>query len=114
MGAADVFRAVDRSPDGLLPELRECTVCGVVLEGVSYFHPLVDGLMCEGDKSWGATELSVDSQRLAAQMLRAPVENFVGCDWERTRAADLRRFLIQRMERHIEKRLVTAAMLAKI
>ena len=81
---------------GLLPDLRECTVCGVVLEGVSYFHPLVDGLMCEGDKSWGATELSVDSQRLAAQMLRAPVENFVGCDWERTRAADLRRFLIQR------------------
>lgn len=100
---------------GFLPDLGGCIVCGTVLDdGPAYFHPLSDGLMCGEDKCLAAAELSVESRRIAAQMLRAPVENFVAEDWPRTRAADLRRFLIQRMERHIEKRLVTAAMLAKI
>jgi DNA repair protein RecO (recombination protein O) len=45
-------------------------------------------------------------------MLRAPVEGFE--DWPRTRAADLRRFLVQRLEHHLEKRLLTATALARI
>jgi hypothetical protein len=33
--------------------------------------------------------------------------------WPRRRAAELRKFLAQRIEKHIEKKLVTAAMLEK-
>ena len=47
-------------------------------------------------------------------MFRAPLESFADAPWPRTRGADLRRFLAQRIERHIEKKLVTATMLEKL
>jgi DNA repair protein RecO (recombination protein O) len=47
-------------------------------------------------------------------MFRAPVESFAGTPWPKTQAADLRKFLIQILQRHIEKKLVTAGMLEKI
>ncbi len=100
---------------GLLPELSACSVCGEVLDGAAaYFHPLADGLMCAADRRLASAELSPESRQLAAEMFRSPVERFSECDWPKARGADLRRFLVQRMERHIEKKLVTAAMLEKI
>jgi DNA repair protein RecO (recombination protein O) len=50
---------------------------------------------------------------LAAQMFRAPVESFTGEAWPKARAADLRKFLVQILQRHIEKKIVTAGMLVK-
>jgi hypothetical protein len=47
-------------------------------------------------------------------MFRAPVETFAGNPWPREVAADLRRFLRQRIEMHIEKKLTTAAMLERV
>jgi DNA repair protein RecO (recombination protein O) len=47
-------------------------------------------------------------------MFRAPVASFAGAPWPKTRASDLRKFLVQTLERHIEKKLVTAGMLEKI
>jgi DNA repair protein RecO (recombination protein O) len=47
-------------------------------------------------------------------MWRAPLESFAGPPWPRERAAELRRFLAQRIERHVEKKLITAAMLEKL
>ena len=100
---------------GFLPEMEACMLCGAGLAGGrAFFHPLSEGLLCTQDKGMAAGELSLESRRIAAQMLRAPVECFAGEDWPRARAADLRRFLVQRLERHIEKRLVTAAMLARV
>jgi len=100
---------------GLLPELNECIACGAVLNGDrAYFHPLADGLMCGSDKRLASSEMSPDSRALAGEMFRAPVERFAQGMWPRTRAADLRKFLIQRIERHIEKKLVTAVMLEKL
>ena len=100
---------------GFLPELEVCIVCGVVLDGQrAYFHPLCDGLMCAEDKRLASLELSAESRVIAAKMFRAPVDSFTARDWPKQCAADLRQFLIQRIERHIEKRLMTAAMLAKI
>jgi DNA repair protein RecO (recombination protein O) len=46
-------------------------------------------------------------------MSRAPVESFVGIAWPKVQGADLRKFLIQILQRHIEKKLVTAGMLEK-
>jgi DNA repair protein RecO (recombination protein O) len=100
---------------GLLPDLSHCSACDRVLNGShAYFHPLADGLLCAHDKRLASTEITADSRTLAAQMLRAPLESFDGLDWPRQRGADLRKFLSQRIQRHIEKKLVTSAMLEKI
>jgi DNA repair protein RecO (recombination protein O) len=97
---------------GFLPELSQCVVCGRNLNGSrAYFHALADGLMCPDDKRLASAEISSESRSLAAEMFRAPVENFGGKPWPRSQAADLRRFLVQILQRHIEKKLVTAAML---
>ena len=100
---------------GLLPDLTQCSACGEVLNGHrAYFHSLADGLLCSRDKRLASTEISADSRMLAAEMFRAPVENFAADAWPRQRGADLRKFLAQRIERHIEKKLVTGAMLERL
>ena len=100
---------------GLLPDLSECVVCGRGLNGSrAFFHALADGLMCADDKRLASSEISSESRALAAQMFRTPVENLAGGSWHKARAADLRKFLLQILERHIEKKLVTAGMLEKI
>ncbi|HEY3975253.1 MAG TPA: DNA repair protein RecO [Candidatus Sulfotelmatobacter sp.] len=99
---------------GFLPELTECTVCGRSLNGSrAYYHALADGLMCPDDKRLASSEISSDSRTLAAQMFRAPVENVSATPWPKSQAADLRKFLIQILQRHLEKKLVTAGMLEK-
>jgi DNA repair protein RecO (recombination protein O) len=99
---------------GFLPELTECVVCGRTLNGSrAYFHALADGLMCPDDKRLASSEISGESRALAAQMFRAPVESFAANPWPKSQAADLRKFLIQILQRHIEKKVVTAAMLEK-
>jgi DNA repair protein RecO (recombination protein O) len=100
---------------GYLPELSECTVCGRTLNGSrAFFHALADGLMCAEDKRLASSEMSSDSRKLAACMFLAPVDSFAGTPWPKIQGADLRKFLIQALQRHIEKKLVTAAMLEKI
>jgi DNA repair protein RecO (recombination protein O) len=99
---------------GFLPELTECTVCGRSLNGSrAYFHALTDGLMCPDDKRLASSEISTESRMLAAQMFRAPVETFAGVPWPKAQAADLRKFLMQILQRQLEKKLVTAVMLEK-
>ena len=100
---------------GLLPDLSHCTACGGTLNGSrAYFHVLADGLLCQRDKRLASSEMSPESRMLAAEMFRSPLENFGAMSWPRQRGADLRKFLSQRVQRHIEKKLVTAAMLEKI
>jgi len=100
---------------GFLPDLSECVVCGRTLNGSrAFFHALADGLMCGNDKRLASSEISSESRALAAQMFRAPVESFAGADWPRAKGSDLRKFLVQILERHTEQKLVTAAMLEKI
>ena len=99
---------------GFLPELTECTVCGRSLNGSrAYFHVLADGLMCPDDKRLASSEISAESRALAAQMFRAPVESFAGIPWLKAQAADLRKFLMQILQRQLEKKLVTVGMLEK-
>jgi hypothetical protein len=47
-------------------------------------------------------------------MLRAPVEIFAAMPGRKAQAADLRKVLLQALQRHMEKKLVTAGMLEKI
>jgi DNA repair protein RecO (recombination protein O) len=100
---------------GFLPELGECIVCGRGLNGSrAFYHVLADGLMCVDDKRLASSELSSESRMLAAQMFRTPVEGLDLPHWPKAKAADLRKFLIQILERHLERKLVTAGMLERI
>ena len=100
---------------GFLPDLNDCIVCGRKLNGSrAYFHALADGLMCPEDKRLASSEMSSDSRTLASQMFRAPVESFVATPWTKSRGSDLRKYLMQTLERHIEKKIVTAAMMERI
>ena len=100
---------------GFLPELHVCMNCGAALDGdKAYFHVLVDGLLCRDDKRLASSELTQESRDLAAQMFRVPVEALKDCEWPKKKAADLRKFSVQIMERHLDKKLVTAATLEKI
>jgi len=100
---------------GLLPELSECIVCGAALNGSrAWFHPLADGLMCASHKRLASSEIVAESRRVAQEMFRSAIDSFADVPWPRERAAELRRFLAQRIERHLEKKLVTTAMLEKI
>jgi len=100
---------------GFLPELTECIACGAALNGSrAFFHPLADGLMCERDKRLASREMSAESRAMAAKMFRAPIDDFGGEPWPKSRGAELRKFLAQRIERQTEKKLVTSAMLEKL
>src|SRR5947209_12354587 len=97
---------------GFLPELNECVVCGRGLNGSrAYYHALADGLMCVDDKRLASSEISGESRALAAQMFRAPVDSFFGDPWPKAKGADLRKLLVQILQRHIEKKLMTSTML---
>jgi len=100
---------------GFLPELTECAACGQALNGSrAYYHVLADGLMCPQHKRLASSELKPESRLLASQMFRLPVENFPGEGEAVGRYLDLRRLLVQIMERHLEKKLITASMLDKL
>jgi DNA repair protein RecO (recombination protein O) len=104
---------------GFLPEFSECVICGRSFDDSrdgnrAFYHALADGLVCAGDKRVASSELSPESRKIAAQMLRLRVSDFAEIDWPKAVCADLRKFLLQILERHIEKKLVTAGMLEKI
>ncbi len=104
---------------GFLPEFSACAVCGRSFDDSrdgsrAFYHALADGLMCPDDKRVASSELSSESRKIAAQMLRSRVSDFAEIDWPKAVCADLRKFLLQILERHIEKKLVTAGMLAEI
>jgi DNA repair protein RecO (recombination protein O) len=100
---------------GYLPDFLECIACGRALNGSrAFFHALADGLMCPEHKRLASSELSSESRDLAAQMLRVPLSGLQAKSSAAQSATDLRKFLLQTLERHIEKKLVTRGMLEKI
>jgi len=101
---------------GWLPELTRCVACGEALSSsaVKSFHPQADGLFCDLHCTGGELTLSTDSWQLALRMLRAPVGSFASEVWPRRRGHDLRRFTVQALERHLERRLRSPEALARL
>jgi DNA repair protein RecO (recombination protein O) len=104
---------------GFLPDLHVCLGCGSLLaDGETreraFFIRGRDGLMCAecrraaGSGSW---ELSVESRSMAEEMLRKPVAQIGRTGWVRETCADLRRLLVQQIEAHIERKLITVPVL---
>jgi len=108
---------------GWLPELNVCLSCGSVLDDPgaapsrAFFGRGRAGLICDDCRRatgmGGSWELSAESRAVAAEMSRKPVAQLSG-SWSRDTAADLRRFLVQQIESHAERRLVTAPMLEQV
>ena len=100
---------------GLLPDIAHCTVCREVLTaGQTSFNTLGDGLFCPMHRNGNSSELSADSWQLALRMLKSPVSAFAAEPWPRRRAQDLRRFTVQALERHLERKLRSAEALARL
>jgi DNA repair protein RecO (recombination protein O) len=100
---------------GLLPDVAHCTACGEALRASEvWFNGSTDGLFCAVHRNGSASALSSDSWQLAQRMLRAPVSAFSAEPWPRRRAQDLRRFTVQALERHMERKLRTAEVLGRL
>jgi len=105
---------------GWLPELHACLSCGSLLDDPesperAFFGRGQTGLICghcrrtlAAANTW---ELTAASRATAAEMLRTPVSQLSQTAWTQSTAADLRRFLVQQIEAHMERRLVTARIL---
>jgi DNA repair protein RecO (recombination protein O) len=102
---------------GLLPDTGHCMVCGEALglraAELSYSSS-ADGLFCGLHANGSASALSADSWQLAQRMLRAPASAFAAEPWPRKRGQDLRRFTLQTLERHLERKLKSAEALARL
>jgi DNA repair protein RecO (recombination protein O) len=100
---------------GLLPDIGRCMVCGETLgAGEVRFNAYADGLFCGLHANGSGSGLSTDSWQLAQRMLRAPASSFAGEAWPRKRGQDLRRFTLQTLERHLERKLKTADAIARL
>jgi DNA repair protein RecO (recombination protein O) len=100
---------------GLLPDIAHCIVCGEALQAAEVsFSNYADGLFCGLHRNGSASALSADSWQLAQRMLRAPASAFAVEPWTRKRGQDLRRFTLQTLERHLEKKLRSAEALARL
>ncbi|MGO9323553.1 MAG: DNA repair protein RecO [Terracidiphilus sp.] len=100
---------------GLLPDIGHCMVCGDTLsEGEVRFNAYADGLFCGVHANGSGSGLSADSWQLAQRMLRVPAASFAGEAWPRKRGQDLRRFTLQTLERHLERKLKTAEAIARL
>jgi DNA repair protein RecO (recombination protein O) len=121
-GARNVWRAVTYFSlwvvrlAGFLPALDVCIVCGAWLDDPerperAFFSRAAEGLYCSACRLRDSWEISVESRAKAAEMLKKPVAQVSGGEWAKGTAADLRHFLVQRMEEAIERRLITAPVL---
>jgi DNA repair protein RecO (recombination protein O) len=100
---------------GLLPDIGHCIVCGEALHAPEVsFSSYTDGLVCKLHRNGSASGLSADSWQLAQRMLKAPASAFAGEGWTRKRGQDLRRFTLQTLERHLERKLKSAEALARL
>jgi DNA repair protein RecO (recombination protein O) len=100
---------------GWMPSLTHCVVDGESLgAGPAWFNLQSDGLVCARHKGVGSRILSPESLVLARRAFQSPIAALATEDWPASRAADLRRFAIQALERHLERRLHAAAALARL
>ena len=103
---------------GWMPELGHCTVCGLYLADPAlrnqtvYWSPTADGVTCHDDRRPNSRALTAASVAESHRIARTPLADLSTEDWPATRSADLRAFAIGTLERHLERRLRSAAGLA--
>ena len=100
---------------GWMPDIAHCTLCGRPFGGdPAYFQSQSDGLVCPEHRHPASRAISPASLAVAERIFRAPIAAMVAEDWPRNRAADLRRFAVQSLERHLERKLHSAHALSQL
>jgi DNA repair protein RecO (recombination protein O) len=100
---------------GWMPELGHCVVCGLDLRGETvWYSGTSDGVTCEDDRRGGSMGLSASSVAEAMRIFRGTVGELAKEEWPKERAADLRRFAVETLERHLEHRLASARALGRV
>ena len=98
---------------GWMPELGHCSLCGLDLRGQTvWWSPTADGVTCYDDRRPNSRALSTASAAESYRMARTPLGDLLAEDWPAKRAADLREFAVGVLERHLERRIRSAGMLA--
>jgi DNA repair protein RecO (recombination protein O) len=68
---------------------------------------------CGDDRRAGSVALSAEAVAEAQRIFRGTVKSLAQEDWPKARGADLRRFAVETLERHLERRLVSARALGR-
>lgn len=101
---------------GWLPEFDRCAACGAAIEAEkkAFYTRSVVGLACERCRPPNAGTLAAGSRAIAEEMLHQSLRKMPTGAWDSHTAADLRHFLQQRLEEHLERKLHTSPMLAEL
>ena len=98
---------------GWWPELEHCAACGLDLRGEAvWWSPTADGVTCKDDRRPGSKVLGAESVAESYRMARTSLAELSIEEWAEKRAADLRAFAVGVLERHLERRIRSAASLA--
>ena len=100
---------------GWWPELGHCAACGLDLRGEEvWWSPTADGVTCKDDRRPGSRALSAESVAESYRIARTSLAELAEEDWPEKRATDLRAFAIGVLERHLERRIRSAAGLVSL
>ncbi|MDE1155639.1 MAG: DNA repair protein RecO [Acidobacteriaceae bacterium] len=98
---------------GWWPDLGHCAVCGLDLHGQDvWWSPVADGVTCSDDRRSQSARLRATSIEEGRRLLRSSLEALLVQPWPKGKADDLRQFAVGVLERHLERRLRSAAALA--
>jgi DNA repair protein RecO (recombination protein O) len=108
---------------GILPDLEHCASCGRSLEAEGYYGPGAEGLWCTGCRSGeaayptvqGGASLTVSREALAMaqQACQGPLDPWLAAEKAPPGVRQARRFFEEVIESHLERKLVTRALLAE-
>ena len=95
---------------GWMPDLNVCAVTGVSLRGARevFYSPLRDGVMSAQSRPAGSLALTADAIAFAARVFREPLPALLETTPPPAHVAQLRRFAVSVLERHLEERLLSA------
>ncbi len=100
---------------GWMPELGHCVVCGLDLRGGPVWYSATsDGVTCADDRRGGSVGLSAASVSEAQRIFKGTVKGLAAEAWPKERGVDLRRFAVETLERHLERRLMSARALGRV
>ena len=101
---------------GWLPPLDMCLETGeaIAADQPAWFDRVHDGLLSFDARTEMSSILSPASRELAGTMLRRSLADLQADEWNPETGRDLRRFLNQRLESHVEKRLRTLRLVAAL
>jgi len=100
---------------GWMPELGHCVVCGLDLRGGTVWYSATsDGVTCSDDRRNGSLALSAESVSIVARIFRGTVREMSMEQWSAMQLANLQRFAVDTLERHLERKLTSARALSRI